>query len=50
MKRFASLTAGLALLGTLAVAEGVPGQHFVENWDLNGDGTVTQEEATEHAN
>ncbi len=47
MKRFASLTAGLALLGTLAVAEGVPGQHFVENWDLNGDGTVTQEEATE---
>ncbi|WP_121632774.1 EF-hand domain-containing protein [Tropicibacter alexandrii] len=41
----------LALILTLAatplLAQGVPGQHFVENWDLNGDGAVSLEEATE---
>ncbi len=26
---------------------GNPGAHFVENWDLDGDGKVTLEEATE---
>lgn len=27
--------------------QGNPGAHFIENWDLNGDGHVTLEEATE---
>ncbi len=43
MKRlFAALA--LAALPTLAAAQGVPGQHFVENWDLDADGQVTLEE------
>ena len=40
----------LALLfaATTATAQqGVPGGHFVENWDLDGDGQVTLAEATE---
>ncbi|MCB1492725.1 MAG: EF-hand domain-containing protein [Rhodobiaceae bacterium] len=38
----------LALAIPVAHAQNqVPGQHFVENWDLNGDGKVTLEEAKE---
>ena len=37
-----------ALLPLAAAAQsGVPGGHFIENWDLNGDGQITQAEATE---
>lgn len=45
MKR---LSLALALLAAPAFAQqGVPGQHFVENWDLDGDGQVTVAEAKE---
>lgn len=38
----------LIFAATLAVAEnGVPGSHFIENWDLDGDGQVTLAEAEE---
>ncbi|MBN8180698.1 EF-hand domain-containing protein [Roseibium aggregatum] len=45
-----SITLGAALIlatvGSCIAAEG-PGAHFIENWDLNGDGAVTAEEARE---
>lgn len=31
----------------MASAQVLPGAHFIENWDLNADGKVTLEEATE---
>jgi len=37
----------LAFTSSLALAQGMAGQHFVENWDLNADGVVTLEEAKE---
>jgi uncharacterized membrane protein YkoI len=41
-------TFALAALFPLAVAaEGAPGSHFIENWDLNADGTVTLAELEE---
>ncbi|SFR32337.1 EF-hand domain-containing protein [Litoreibacter janthinus] len=36
-----------AASNALAMAQGIPGQHFMENWDLNEDGTVTLAEITE---
>lgn len=47
--RLHALSIPLVLISaTLATAEqGGPGAHFVENWDLNGDGHVTLAEATE---
>ncbi|MGB7318821.1 MAG: EF-hand domain-containing protein [Planktotalea sp.] len=48
MTRITLTTAALLLIGSQAFAQnGVPGGHFVENWDLDGDGKVTLEEATE---
>jgi len=53
MKRFATLTAIAALAAGMAVAQDattevfVPGQDFILNWDLDGDGQVTVAEATE---
>lgn len=46
------MTRYLAVALTLAAApafaqQGNPGAHFVENWDLGGDGIVTVKEATE---
>lgn len=41
------LTTALILVASISFAEEKPGQHFIENWDLNGDGQVTLEEATE---
>lgn len=32
-------------LPVAAIAENMPGAHFLENWDLNGDGAVTLTEA-----
>jgi Ca2+-binding EF-hand superfamily protein len=46
MKRtltFAALT--LALSGGAFAQQGNPGAHFVQNWDQDGDGAVTQAEA-----
>ncbi|GAB2187415.1 EF-hand domain-containing protein [Roseibium sp. LAB1] len=36
----------LAAAGAGLAGEG-PGAHFIENWDLNGDGAVTTDEARE---
>ncbi|MBS0125510.1 EF-hand domain-containing protein [Thetidibacter halocola] len=42
------MTLALILLAAPAFAQqGNPGAHFVENWDLDADGQVTVEEATE---
>lgn len=44
------LTLALPLIfaASIAMAEnGVPGSHFIENWDLNEDGQVTLAEAQE---
>ncbi|CUH78254.1 calcium-binding protein [Tropicibacter naphthalenivorans] len=41
------LTLALILAAAPVFAQGVPGQHFVENWDLDGDGAVSVAEATE---
>ncbi|MGP6087298.1 EF-hand domain-containing protein [Antarctobacter jejuensis] len=42
------LALALALTAAPAFAQrGNPGAHFVENWDLDGDGAVTVAEATE---
>ena len=38
----------LCLTATQGLAQqGQPGAHFIENWDIDGDGTVTAEEAAE---
>jgi hypothetical protein len=38
----------LPLLAAPVVAQqGKPGAHFIENWDLDGNGSVTLEEATQ---
>lgn len=36
-----------ASLSTPVRAQNQPGEHFIEMWDLNEDGQVTQQEATE---
>ena len=36
-----------ALLPMSAMAQGAPGSHFIENWDLDGDGAVTIAELTQ---
>lgn len=38
-----ALVASMALAGAATAQE--PGAHFIENWDLDGDGVVTQAEA-----
>lgn len=37
----------IALFPLSAVAQGAPGTHFIENWDQDGDGTVTLAELTQ---
>lgn len=45
---FFSLPVIILIAGTsLAAAQGVPGKHFLENWDLDEDGEVTLAELTE---
>lgn len=46
-KTILSPLAGLVLGVTAATAGEGPGAHFIENWDLDGDGQVTAEEARE---
>lgn len=49
MTKFIALA--LVLAAAPAVAQqGQPGAHFVEMWDLDGDGKVTAEEAAERRN
>lgn len=43
MLAFAALT--LALSGGAFAQQGTPGAHFVQNWDQDGDGAVTLDEA-----
>lgn len=41
------LAAVVAISATAALAEGqMPGAHFIENWDLGGDGVVSLEDIT----
>lgn len=43
-----ALTLSFIALGLAAQAQqGNPGQHFIENWDIDGDGQVTLAEVTE---
>ena len=46
MKRL-TLTAALLIPLAAIAGEERPGSHFIENWDLNGDGVVTLAELTE---
>lgn len=47
MKRVIAFALALSASAALASGHGNPGGHFIENWDLNSDGSVTLEEATE---
>lgn len=48
MKLKSKLIAVLALAAHPVIAEGnAPGAHFIENWDLDGDGVVTLAELEE---
>lgn len=48
MTRFLTTTTAAIILATQAfAADGIPGGHFIENWDIDGDGKVTLAEATE---
>lgn len=48
MTKLTLLTAAFLLSTGAAMAQDMtPGGHFIANWDLNGDGTVSLEEATE---
>lgn len=41
------LLASACALGTAALAQGTPGAHFIENWDMDGDGLITVAEIAE---
>lgn len=41
------LAAHMAVLPYATVAEETPGSHFIENWDLDGNGSVSLDEITE---
>jgi hypothetical protein len=48
MKSLVLLTTALTLTASLAFAQtGIPGAHFIEQWDMNADGQVTLDEAKE---
>ncbi len=47
MKTPFALVLALSASTAFASGHGNPGGHFIENWDLNSDGAVTLEEATE---
>lgn len=44
---YKTLTLVLALAAPAVMAQETPGTHFIENWDLNEDGTVSVAEITE---
>jgi len=39
------LLASACALGTAALAQGAPGAHFIENWDMDGDALISAVEA-----
>ncbi len=48
MKTLLTIAAALTLSAGLAVAQqGIPGAHFIEQWDMDADGQVTLAEARE---
>ncbi len=47
MRNLLAILLACAPFAALAGERGVPGAHFVENWDLDGDGQVTAAEMTE---
>jgi len=47
MKNLLLASAMLATTIATVSAQGVPGAHFLENWDLNQDGKVSLEDAAE---
>lgn len=49
MKNFTLVMSAALMIGgtNFAFAKGVPGQHFFENWDLDGNAEVTLEELSE---
>lgn len=48
MKRILlAATAALLGAGAAIAQQGIPGTHFIEQWDVDGNGSVTPEEARE---
>lgn len=47
MKRTLSILVLICVTASASAQEGHPGAHFVQNWDLDGDGAVTVAEAIE---
>lgn len=47
MRDLLALCLALTPVAALAGGDGRPGAHFIENWDLNGDGQVTAAELAE---
>ena len=47
MTKLTVLLTCAALMPIAAFAQDTPGSHFVENWDLDGNGSVSSEEITE---
>lgn len=47
MTKLSVLLTCAALMPIAAFAQDTPGSHFVENWDLDGNGFVSSEEITE---
>ena len=47
MTKLTVLLTCAALMPIAAFAQDTPGSHFVENWDLDGNGSVSAEEITE---
>ena len=44
---YKTITLVLTLAASSAMAQNTPGTHFIENWDLDGNGSVSVEELTE---
>jgi len=47
MTRLTALATFLLLFPLAAAAQGTPGSHFIENWDLDENGSVSLDEITE---
>lgn len=45
--RLLVLSSAFVLTATAILAQGVPGAHFIENWDMDGDGRITPAEISE---
>ncbi|HCP80632.1 MAG TPA: calcium-binding protein [Octadecabacter sp.] len=44
---YKTITLALTFAASTAMAQDTPGTHFIENWDLDGNGSVSVEELTE---